>query len=132
MMTNLHSLLRPGSPLLLGVWNKFCLYEMVGYLLRMNPALAFARLRNPVPVGRSRFCVASNAFSVGTLNGYLAHHFKLERVYGVVVLLPPSNLTSYLPRGGFYSLMKKIDLNIGAGFPMNRLGDHFLAVYRRV
>jgi hypothetical protein len=28
-------------------------------------------------------------------------------------------------------LMKKIDLNLGAAFPLNRLGDHFLAVYRR-
>ncbi|MDA4129472.1 MAG: nitroreductase/quinone reductase family protein [Thaumarchaeota archaeon] len=132
MIDNLHSVLKPSSLLLLGVWNKFCLYEMVGYLLRLNPSLAFARLRNPVPVGKSRFCVASNAFSVGDLNELVKNRFVLQRVLGVVVTLPPSNLTRYLPRGRGFGIAKKIDLDLGAGFPLNRLGDHFLGIYRRI
>jgi len=132
MIENLHSVLKPGAPLVLGVWNKFCLYEIVGYLLRLNPSLAFARLRNPVPVGRSRFCVASNAFSVGEMNSMLKNRFVLQRVLGVVIALPPSNLTKYLPRGRSFGVAKKIDLELGAGFPLNRLGDHFLAIYRRI
>jgi deazaflavin-dependent oxidoreductase (nitroreductase family) len=132
MVENLHAVLKPDGPLLLGVWNKFCLYEMIGYLLRLNPSLAFARLRNPVPVGKSRFCVASNAFSVGELNTILKDRFILKRVLGVVVTLPPSNLTRFLPRGRSFATAKKIDLDLGAGFPLNRLGDHFLGIYRRV
>jgi deazaflavin-dependent oxidoreductase (nitroreductase family) len=132
MIDNFYEILKKDAYLLLGVWNKFCLYEMVGYLLRLNPTLAFARLRNPVPVGKSRFCVASNAFTVGELNKLLTHEFKLVRVNGVVVALPPSNLTKYLPRGRSFNLMKTIDLNLGSGFPLNRLGDHFLALYRRL
>ncbi len=133
MIVNLHSVLRPGGLLLLGVWNRFCLYEMTGYLLRLNPSLAFARLRNPVPVGKSRFCVASNAFSVGELNGLLRGKFKLLRVLGVVITLPPSNLTKFLPRReSTFKFMKSVDLNLGVGFPLNRLGDHFLALYKKV
>ncbi len=132
MVRNLHAVLKPNSTLLLGVWNKFCLYEMVGYLLRLNPSLAFARLRNPVPVGKSRFCVPSNAFSVGDLNKLLKNQFVLQRVLGVVITLPPSNLTRYLPRGRSLQVAKKIDLDLGAGYPLNRLGDHFLGVYRKV
>ena len=132
MIENLHSILKPNAPLLLGVWNKFCLYEIVGYLLRLNPSLAFARLRNPVPVGKSRFCVASNAFSVGDLNKLLKNQFVLQKVLGVVVTLPPSNLTRYLPRGRSFQTAKKIDLDLGACYPLNRLGDHFLGIYRRI
>jgi len=132
MISNLHTVLRKDAFLLLGVWNKFCIYEMIGYLLRLNPALAFARLRNPVPVGKSRFCVASNAFSVGEVNDLLKNQFKLVRVLGVVIGLPPSNLTKFLPRGRSFDLMKTVDLDLGVGFPFNRLGDHFLAVYRRL
>lgn len=129
-LRDVHFLLKEKAPLLLGVWNKYCLYEMVGYTLKLKPGLAFARLRNPVPVGKSRFCVSTNAFSVGSLAGLVEPYFQLERVYGVVVTLPPSNLTKYLPRGRMLRLLKSIDLNVGRGFPMNRLGDHFLAVYR--
>ena len=66
LISAVHGLLKDGAPFLVGVWNKYCLYEMLGYLIRLNPTMSFSRLRNPVPVGRSRFCVASNAFSVFT------------------------------------------------------------------
>ena len=107
MMENFHSVLKPNAPLLLGVWNRFCAYEVVGYLMKANPSLSFARLRNPVPIGKSRFCVASNAFSVGALDEHMKPYFKLEDVYGVVILLPPSNLTRYLPEGRILSFLKK-------------------------
>lgn len=130
MVNGFHSLLKDGSPLLLGVWNKYCIYEIVGYLLRLNPSLAFARLRNPVPIGKSRFCVATNAFSVESLNKIMKPHFSLENIFGVVISLPPSNLTKYIPKARSFNFFKSVDLNLGRAFPMNRLGDHFLALYR--
>jgi SAM-dependent methyltransferase len=126
-----HDLLKPNGRLLLGVWNKYCVYELLGYLLRANPGLAFARLRNPVPLGKSRFCVATNAFSVGSLNEFVNRYFSLERVFGAIVAMPPSNLTKFLPKGKLLDFLKRIDLNLGNAFPTNRIGDHFLALYRR-
>jgi SAM-dependent methyltransferase len=131
MIRMIHSLLKPNSTLLLGVWNKFCAYEIIGYLLKANPTLAFSRLRNPVPIGKSRFCISSNAFSVEALSEYMDQYFELRRVTGVVILLPPSNLTNYLPKGILQSALKKLDSNLGKTFPANRLGDHFLAEYRK-
>jgi ubiquinone/menaquinone biosynthesis C-methylase UbiE len=131
MVQGFHEVLKPGGRLLLGVWNKYCVYELVGYLLRANPGLAFARFRNPVPLGKSRFCVATNAFSVGSLDQFMKGYFKLERVFGAVIALPPSNLTKYLPKGWLLNSLKRLDLSIGNAFPTNRLGDHFLALYRR-
>jgi deazaflavin-dependent oxidoreductase (nitroreductase family) len=131
MFLELNSLLKKDSPLVLGVWNKYCMTEMFGYLLRLKPSLAFARLRNPVPVGRSRFCVASNAYSVRSLEAWVRPYFRLSKVYGVVVFLPPSNLVKYLPKGKLLKILESFDYRIGRAFPFNRLGDHFLAVYKK-
>jgi SAM-dependent methyltransferase len=127
----LHDILLEGAPLVLGVWNKYCLYEMFGYTFKLKPSLAFARFRNPVPLGKSRFCVATNAFSVASLGKIVTPYFELQKVYGVVITLPPSNLTKFLPPRKLFGLWKSFDFNLGKTFPMNHLGDHFLAVYRR-
>ena len=129
---NLHELITPGGTLILGVWNKYCAYEILGYLLKAKPAMAFARLRNPVPVGKSRFCVSTNAFSVGTLSRLIRTDFILQSVYGVGVLLPPSNLTRYLPPDSLMGTVKKVEVEFENQFPWNRLGDHYLGVYSRI
>jgi len=132
LMHDLHSMIKTGGPLLLGVWNKYCLYELAGYSIRMRPSMVVARLRNPVPVGKSRFCVTTTAFSVGSLGRVLTGLFHLRRVYGVEILLPPSNLVSYLPPERVLGFLKKVELKLEGHYPWNRLGDHFLAVYSRV
>ncbi len=132
MFREIHSILKDDARLVLGVWNKYCLYEMAGYSLRLKPSLAFARLRNPVPVGKSRFCVTSNAFSIRSLNQYIKPYFKIKKVFGVVITLPPSNLTKYAPNGRALKLLEKFDLRLGSVFPINRLGDHFLGVYEKL
>ncbi|MDG6995227.1 MAG: methyltransferase domain-containing protein [Nitrososphaerota archaeon] len=131
MIRSIHSILKEDAPLILGVWNKYCLYEMMGYTLKLNPGMAFARMKNPVPLGKSRFCVATNAFSVGELRMLLQPWFRIDNVLGVVVTLPPSNLTKYLPNGRLLDFMKRLDLILGRTFPGNRVGDHFLALCRR-
>lgn len=130
LFEDLHGLLKLEAPLVLGVWNKYCAYEIIGYLLRGKPDLAFARLRNPVPIGKSRFCMSSNSYSVSSLGKHLNSGFQLMSVVGVVILLPPSNLTRYLPKGRWLNFSKRLDYYLGKIFPFNHLGDHFLAVYK--
>lgn len=129
---NLHRLLTEDGKLVLGVWNKYCAYEILGYLLKANPSMAGARLRNPVPVGRSRFCVSTNAYSVGDLSVLVARYFRLQKAYGVGIVIPPSNLTKYLPPGPLAGFAKRADVALEAHYPWNRMGDHFLGVYEKV
>ena len=132
LFRDLNAMIKPGGTLVLGVWNKFCMFEMVGYAARMRPSMVVARLRNPVPVGKSRFCVASDAYSVGTLGRIISPYFKLESVYGVEMFLPPSNLTRYLPPAPVLRVLERFEAGIEGRFPWNRLGDHFLGVYSEV
>ncbi len=132
MLEGLHGAITEGGVLVLGVWNKFCAYEMGGYMLRMRPGMAFARIRNPVPVGKSRFCVTTNSFSVGSLDAVVNKWFRLEQVLGVEILLPPSNLVRYLPPKRVLGFVEKVEMTLEPHFPWNRMGDHFLGVYRRI
>ena len=132
LFKDLAAMMRPEGSLILGVWNRYCLSEMLGYALRMKPSMAVARLRNPVPVGKSRFCIFSNAYSVGSLAPLVEGLFEVREVRGVEVFLPPSNLVRYLPPRPLADALKRLDLSVESHYPWNRLGDHFLVVYERV
>ena len=132
LVSDLHHMIKPEGTLMLGVWNKYCLFELVGYTIRMRPSMTFARLRNPVPVGKSRFCVTTTSYSVGSLSEVLSGQFELTKVYGVEILLPPSNLVEYLPPRPVLGFLKKVEMGLEAHYPWNRLGDHFLGVYSRI
>lgn len=131
LFRELHEMTRPGGKLLLGVWNRFCLYEVLGYAMRMKPSMALARFRNPVPIGRSKYCISTMAYSVGTIDRMVAPFFRREAVYGVGVFLPPSNLTKYLPPPRILGLSKRVEMAVEGSFPWNHLGDQFLGVYAR-
>ncbi|HUI01830.1 MAG TPA: nitroreductase/quinone reductase family protein [Nitrososphaerales archaeon] len=131
LFKDLAAMIRPGGHLVLGVWNRYCLYEILGYSIRAKPSLAFARFRNPVPVGKSRFCVASNAYDVRSITSLMDGDLVLREVHGVEIFLPPSNLVHYLPPRPLVSALKRLDVALETLYPWNRLGDHFLAVFQR-
>jgi len=131
LFRDLASIIRPKGILILGVWNKYCLSEIFGYALRMRPSMMAARMRNPVPVGKSRFCIASNAYTVGSMKSLMKGSFEVKKVLGVEIFLPPSNLVHYLPPRPLVGMLKLLDVSLEDHYPWNRLGDHFLLVCER-
>jgi SAM-dependent methyltransferase len=131
LFRDLASIVRPKGTLILGVWNRYCLSEIFGYSLRMKPSLVAARMRNPVPVGKSRFCIASNAYTVDSMKSLMKGSFEVKKVLGVEIFLPPSNLVHYLPPRPLVGMLKQLDVSLEAHYPWNRLGDHFLLVCER-
>ncbi len=128
----LADLLRPGAPFVTAVYNRWCLFELAGYSLRIRPGRAFGRARNPVPVGASRFCVDVYAHSVGDFERLLSPRFELERLEAVPVVLPPSDLVGYADRfDRHFDRLAGWDARLGRVWPFNRLGDHFLMTWVR-
>jgi SAM-dependent methyltransferase len=124
---SLHTLLAPDSPFVAGVYNRWCLFELVGYSLALQTQRALGRRRNPIPVGSSRFCVDVYAYSTADFRRLFAHGYRLERVEGVPVLLPPSDLTAYAERfSRHFGRLGAADAWLGERWPWNGLGDHFL------
>lgn len=130
--TALGRLLPPGRTFVAGVYNRWCLFELLGYGLTFRWSRALGRRVNPIPVGTSRFCVDTYAYSVPEFVRRLRPEFQLERVAGVPVLLPPSDLTGYSERfARRFDLLAGVDRALGSRWPLSGLGDHYLAVMRR-
>jgi SAM-dependent methyltransferase len=123
----LHRLLRPEAPFIAGVYNRWCLFEIAGYGASLQTARALGRRQNPVPVGSSRFCVDVYAHSVADFRRLFRSGFSVERIEGVPVMLPPSDLVGYAEKfSRHFERLAGWDARIGGRWPFNQLGDHFL------
>jgi len=123
----LSQLVRPGGRVVLGLWNRVCLTEILAFGVALNPRRALARLRRPVPVGLSRFGVPVFALSPAEIEVRFSPYFVREDLLGLPVLLPPYDFERRLPQcGPLISIMESADSRVRGVFPFNHLGDHFL------
>ena len=126
------ALLKPNAPLVLGVYNRWCLFELLGYTMSLQGARAFGRRVNPVRVGASRFCVDVFAYSVSDVVRAFHHGFQVSAIEGVPVALPPSDLTGYAEKfARHFDQLASFDAWLGRRWPWSTLGDHFLVTFRR-
>ena len=124
-------LLSRDGAFLAGVYNRWCLSELLGYAFTGQLQRAGGRRQNPIRVGASRFCIDVYAYSGWEFARLFAPCFDLERVEGVPVLLPPSDLTSYAEKfSRRFSTLAMWDAWVGRRWPFAYLGDHFLMTFR--
>ncbi len=132
MAVPLGELISPGGRLVLGVWNRVCMMEILLFALGLNPRRALARLRYPVPVGLSRFGIPVYPHSPRDLVDLLAPNFLQEEIIGLPVFIPPYDLGPRLPTLGIlFPALESLDRRLRGRYPFNRLGDHFLLRLRR-
>ncbi len=126
------SLLDEGGLFVAGVYNRFCLSEMALYALSMQPGKFRDRARKFAPEGHSRFCVDVYAYSTGEFLSYFKELFSLRSLEAVPIIIPPSNLVSYVEKfSRHFPLLDRIDLKLGRMWPFRHLGDHFLCVLEK-
>lgn len=119
--------LRAGAPLLLGVYNRWCLFEVLGYTATFQFGRAVGRRASPVRVGSSRFCVDVYAYAPRDVIRAFGPGFRIVGWEGVPVLLPPSDLTSYAEKyARHFDRLAAWDAVVGRWWPFRGLGDHFL------
>ena len=124
--------LRPRAPLLLGVYNRWCAFELIAYGLTGRWRRAFSRRTNPVRVGGSRFCVDVYAYSPGEVVRAFAPQFVLTGLAAVPLFLPPSDLSLYADRfARHFDRLDAWDARLGALPFFAAWGDHFLVTLRR-
>ncbi len=128
----LHLLLRPQGSFVAGVYNRWCLFEVLGYAATLQGRRALGRRHRPVPVGTSRFCVDVYSYTPGDFVRLFSPGFVPRRLEGVPVLLPPSDLAPYAERfSRHFARLARWDDALGSRWPWNHLGDHFLLTLQR-
>ncbi len=130
-------LLRPGASLVCSVMNRWCAWEMGWNLLRLRARQAVRRLdRGWVQAGLASpagtLSVPVRYYSPRGFARRFAPCFRVRKVRGLPVLLPPPYLTSWYERHpAAFSYLEALEHRLRDRFPFNSLGDHFLMVMVR-
>jgi len=132
---DLAKLVRPGGTAILCLFGRFCLWEMLWYLLRGDTRKAFRRLRGTgvvatIAPGHS---VMVRYPSVNSVRRDFSPHFRLLSWKGAGIAVPPSYLeplANRFPRP--FKFAARIDSFIGRIPCLRSLADHVVMVFERV
>ena len=129
---DLGKLLKPGAQVLLCLFGRFCLWEILWYLMHAMPAKAFRRLRAGEGLAHLAGEETVNVHypSVHELARVFAPHFRLKRWKGVGVAIPPTyleNLACRFPR--VLECVKNLERWLGPCPVLRAAADHVLLVF---
>lgn len=128
----IHALLKDGGSFVTGVYNRYCLSELLAYAATFQLRKARDRLRKFSKEGHSRFCVDVYSYSPSEFYSLFRHYFRLRSLHGVPVVIPPSNMEKYVEKfTSHFDALKRVDRVIGNVWPFRAMGDHFLMVLDR-
>jgi SAM-dependent methyltransferase len=122
-----------GARLLLCFSTRFCMWEMLHYLSRGRFRRAFRRLG-----GFSRASVGGHAIPVfyptlGSIQRSFRRHFRLCRVTGIGIFVPPSYMETWARRNrSIFGLCEKLDGALCRVPLLRTLGDHMLLELERI
>lgn len=125
--------LKPGAPLLLCLSTRYCLWEILYYMLRGNLHKALRRCK-----GKTNARVGDHIFpvyypAVSELRRAFGSDFRLISMTGVGVTVPPSYLEPWILRHPrLLHLLDRIDNVVRAWPGVRILGDHMLLHMERV
>ncbi len=125
--------LKHGSPFLACILNRYCIWEIMSFTVRGRLREAFRRLRGGptfVPLGSGS--AAISYYSPRSFAGFLQQSFEAVEWYGVNILSPGPNSSSFIRRfPRLTSMLLRIDAAVRRIPPFTLLGDHFVMVARR-
>ena len=126
-------LIVPGSPVVLSVLNRVCLWEIGGFLIRGKIARAFRRMRAGkvnAQIGRASLPVWY--YSPAEFGRMLSPWFRIQKVYGLSILSPTLNSKQFASsHPAAAGRLQRLDHTIRGVFPFHSLGDHFVLVAER-
>jgi SAM-dependent methyltransferase len=129
----LAQLVRPGAPIVLCLCTRFCLFEIIWYLLQGHPRKAFRRTSGRAVARLEGFEIQLQYPTLRELRQVFSKDFNLRFCRGVGILVPPSYTESWIRRyPQIIGMLESID-RLLCDLPWFRvIGDHFLVCFERV
>ena len=129
---NIARVLRPGAPFLLCSMGKFCAWETIWYLSRVQPRKAFRRWGGVASASLEPGLPFEVLYpSIARTEEAFAGNFRLRSWRGVGVFVPPSYVTLANDYPRLFARMAVVDRLLG-GWPLVRaLADHRLMLFER-
>jgi SAM-dependent methyltransferase len=129
---NLAALVRPGGRVLICMWSRLCLAEILWFLSRGQATRAFRRLPGKATARLGDTAIAVSYPTISRLRGEFAPWFRLETRRAIGLFVPPSYVESWARKNtNALARLEKLD-RIFAGWPILRdIGDHVLLEFVR-
>lgn len=129
---DLASLVRPGGHVLMCVWSRVCVGELVWYLLHGETNKAFRRFSGKAQARVGGLTITVSYPTVGEVQRAFAPWFELKDRCAIGLFVPPSYVESWASRhSAMIGYLEKMD-GVFAEFPVLRdLGDHLLLEFTR-
>ncbi len=130
---HLGRLLMPDAPLVVVIFGRWCLWELLAYGIRGQWTKATRRQQRvlEVPLGGG-VTVTTYYHTVPQVLKALHPWFDLEQRVGIGVVVPPMYLEAWAKRHQYFlNGAQKLDLALGGIWPYALAGDHTLLILRR-
>ncbi|MGH2593991.1 MAG: SAM-dependent methyltransferase [Anaerolineae bacterium] len=126
--------MQPGGRFVLVLINRWCAWEMLWHLGHLQPRVAFRRLRRDgVDAQVGDATVHTWYPSIGSIRRTFAPGFKLMRVTGLGVFLPPSYLEPVVAkRPRLFRWLTRLEHATASAFPFTHIADHVIIELERV
>jgi len=129
---DLASLVRPGGRVLICMWSRVCVGEVVWYLLHSETKKAFRRFSGKSQARVGGLTITVSYPTVGDVQRAFAPSFELEGRCAIGLFVPPSYVEGWARKhSATMRYLEKMDRAL-AGFPVLRdCGDHVLLEFTR-
>lgn len=127
-----YSLLADGGYLICSIRNKLCISEMLLHALVLQFNKATPRKKQPVMISVGGMDIPTFYYYPSEFVKRLSKYFHPVEIIGLPTLLPPAYLSNYYVRlGRIRVLIEAIEKRLASLFPLNRLGDQTLFVFKK-
>lgn len=127
LLREVAALLNPGGRFIAVIMPKFCLTEIVYFILRFKIGKAFRRLRSNNVALLQDATVPVWYYSPRSLRQLASPYFVKSRLQPVGLLIPPSYLNNaFKKRGSVLNFLASVENRIGNFQWLSNFSDHFL------
>ena len=129
---DLASLIRPGGHVLICLWSRACVGELIWYLLHGEVGKAIRRFSGKSQARVGGLTIAVSYPTAGEVQRAFAPWFEMQSRRAIGLFVPPSYVEGWAQRhAALLGHLEQLDAAFG-GFPILRdVGDHVLVEFRR-
>ena len=129
----LHSILTDDGYFLCTIRNSLCLSEAISHAAVLQFDRMAPRKKQPIMVSVGGLDIPSVYYSPSAFAQSFSGKFKLEKLIGLPSLLPPAYLSDYYVKfKRITGILEKFETVLAGHFPLNRLGDQTLYIFKKV
>jgi len=128
----LWKIMEPGGLFVCSIRNTLCLSEGLAHALVFQFGRMAPRKKQPVMVSVGGIDIPSYYYSPGRFAKMFEPYFSVKKMIGLPVLLPPAYLSNFYVRmRKVLARLERAEIALSGLYPLNRLGDQTLIIFRR-